>query len=59
MSTTLVPFSEKLPNPLNGFLGDFVEFEHYEGDNDFTKIPQYFFFRLGALPGGLALYSTV
>jgi len=25
--------------PLKGFLGDFVEFEHNEGDNDFTKIP--------------------
>jgi len=26
---------------LKGFLGDFVESEHSEGDKDFTKIPQY------------------
>jgi len=24
-----------------GFLGDFVEFEHNEEENDFTKIPQF------------------
>jgi len=24
-------------NSLKGFLGDFVEFEHNEGDNDFTE----------------------
>jgi len=26
-------------NPLKSFLGDLVEFEHNERDNDFTKIP--------------------
>jgi len=26
---------------LKGFPSDFVEFEHNEGDKDFTKIPQY------------------
>jgi len=26
---------------LKGFLDDFVEFKYNEGDNDFTKIPQY------------------
>jgi len=24
--------------PLKGFLGDFVEFEHNEGDNDFINL---------------------
>jgi len=28
-----------IPTTLKGFLGDFVEFEHNEGENDFTKIP--------------------
>jgi len=32
---------QEMLNPLKGFLGDFVEFEHSEGDNDFSKIPQY------------------
>jgi len=29
-------------NPLKGFLCDFVEYEHNEGDNDSQKIPQYY-----------------
>jgi len=38
----LIPVEEsvRMNIPLKGFLGDFVEFENNEEDNDFTKIPQ-------------------